>query len=339
MTRSTVSAPPAWRLDLDEPVIALAALPDAVVAGGSEGTLVVADAGGRERLRLRLDDFLLGLAASPDGTRLAAAGGERIAVWDLADGTMLRDQAVGWCSALAWTARSDRLAAGDGKQVRIVDRDGHRCWTSAPLPSTVSGLAWLRRDGRRVAAGAYQGVTVLEPASDRLVEHLAAPGAIAGLAVAPSGRWVVGGSQDATLHGWKVPGGDDFRMSGFPATVSRLEFDTDGRWLACNGGDVVVCWDFSGAGPAGREALLAEGHRGAVTALTWMPREGAHRALASGDDAGEIALWRLGAGAAPGDRIHPSRRFVTGDPVDAVAVAGPVVVSGHRSGALRGWNR
>jgi hypothetical protein len=112
-----------------------------------------------------------------------------------------------------------------------------------------------------------------------VIEHLPAPGAIAGLAVAPNGRWVVGGSQDATLHGWKVPGGSDFRMSGFPTTVSRLAFESSGRWMACDAGDSIACWDFSGAGPTGREALLAEGHAAAVTALSWAPPDAASRVL------------------------------------------------------------
>jgi WD40 repeat protein len=318
-------------LDLAEPVIACLSLPGGVVAGGSEGAVLVAGLDGAPRLRLRLEDFLLGMAVSPDDTRLAAGGGERVAVWDLADGRLLREHPARWCTALAWSARSDRLALGDGRLVRVLGRDGDLRWTSAPLPSTVAGLAWLRRDGRRVAAAAYQGVTIMEPATDRVVEHLPAPGAIAGLACSPSGRWVVGGSQDATLHGWKVPGGDDFRMSGFPTTVSRLAFAPDGRWLACDGGDTVAFWDFSGAGPTGREAVLGPGHPAPISALAWA---NTGRTLVSGDASGDLALWRLGPTARPGDRIRPNWRASTGDPVGAVAVVGDRIVSGHRSGAV-----
>lgn len=329
MTTSTTTA--RWTVDLGEPVISCEPVPGGVVAGGSEGAVVVADLDGTVRVRLHLGDFLLGLAVSPDGTRLAAGGGERVAVWDLAGGALLREQPARWCSALAWTARSDRVAIGDGRLVRLLDRDGTPVWASDPLPSTVAGLAWMRRDGRRVAAAAYQGVTILEPATDRTVQHLKSPGAVAGLAISPNGRWVMGGSQDATLHGWKVPDGGDFRMSGFPTTVSRLAFAPDGRWMACDGGDAAVFWDFSGAGPTGREGMIAQGHGGAISALAWAPTG---RTLATADVTGDVALWRIEQSARPGDRIRPTWMAGTGDPVGAIAHVDGHVVSGHRSGTL-----
>jgi WD40 repeat protein len=322
-----------WTVDLGEPVIHCVPVPGGLAAGGSEGSLVVVDLSSSVLLRLHLGDFLLGLAASPDGTRLAAGGGERVAVWDLADGRLLAEHPTRWSSALAWSARSDLLAVGDGKQVRVLDRDGAPRWISTPLASTVAGLAFLRRDGRRVTAAAYRGVTIFEPDSNRLIEHLLAPGSIAGIAVAPNGRWVVGGSQDATLHGWKVPGGDDFRMSGFPMTVSRVAFESSGRWMACDGGDAVAFWDFSGRGPTGREAVLGEGHRGPITALAWHP--GNARTLVTGDGNGDVMTWVLDTSVRLGERIRPTRARSTGDPIDAVAVVdGHHPVTGHRSGAI-----
>lgn len=334
-TQGTATHEVVWHLDFSEPVVEINALADKVIIGGSEGGVIVVDAGGSTQLRMVLDDFLLAMTASPDGTRLAVGGGERLVVFDLADGSVVAEHPHHWCGSLAWTAKSGDLAANDGRSARVYAGDGQLRWTSPPLASTVAGLAWMRADGRRLAAAAYQGVTIFEPDTDRTVARLPAPGAIAGIAVAPNGRWVVGGSQDATLHGWNVRDGSDFQMSGFPKLVSRLAFESSGRWMCCDGGDTVVCWDFSGSGPTGRNGLLAEGHRGDVTALAWTPTGGSAPILLSGDAAGEVALWRLGPNSRPGARIGPFWRTTTGDPVGAVAATGGRIFSGHRSGAVR----
>jgi WD40 repeat protein len=327
-----------WRLDIDEPALTVHILPEAILATGTEGALLLTDLDGRERWRQRLGRFTLSAAVSPDGTRLAIGADSHLTLIDLPTTTVLRECPTRWCAALAWAANSRELAAADGKQVRVLDRVGHRYWTSPPLPSTVTGLTWLRRDARRLAAAAYQGVTIYEPATSRVAQHLAAPGAIAGLAVAPNGRWIVGGSQDATLHGWRVPAGNDFRMSGFPSTVSQLAFDPTGRWLANDAADSLTLWDFSGPGPTGRDALVAEGHPSRITAFTWARACGPGetiRELYSGDDAGNLALWRVHPHHRPGDRIRPTGILDTGDPVTALTTNDTQLISGHRSGALR----
>lgn len=324
-----------WHLAIDQPVLCVSVAGDRVIIGGSEGTIVVADAEGRAQLRLRFDDFALAMAASPDGTRLAVGGNQRLVVFDLADGSVVADHPHRWCSCLAWAPRTGDLAANDGRLARVYTGQGRLRWTSPPLQSTVAGLAWIRADGRRLAAAAYQGVKIFEPGTDRMVQRLAAPGAIAGIAIPPNGRWVVGGSQDATLHGWNVRDGSDFQMSGFPRTVSRLAFESSGRWMCCDAGDAIVCWDFSGSGPTGRDGLIAETHRDDVTALAWVPTGAFAPILVSGDAAGEVALWRLGPSSRPGGRIRPFWITATGDPVGAIAATRGRIFSGHRSGVTR----
>jgi WD40 repeat protein len=196
---------PRWQAQLDEPAVALDVLGDgedaALVVGGSEGTVRVLDAGGAVRWERDLDDALLTIAASPDGTRIAALGMTHRRIWN-ADGDTLATANAGWSAAAAWDSHSAHLAVADGKQVRVLDRNGEVRWSCDPLPSTVTGVLWPRGT-LRVAASAYQGVTIFEADTDRITQTLPAPGAISGLACAPNGRWVVGGSQDATLHGWK----------------------------------------------------------------------------------------------------------------------------------------
>ncbi|MGP4014788.1 WD40 repeat domain-containing protein [Saccharopolyspora sp. 5N708] len=331
---------PRWQVEVGEPVVALDVLPggpstpDSLVAGGSEGVLRVFDPDGTLRYERDLDDALLAIAASPDATRIAALGMGSLRLWGATDGAVLHSEGAGWSASAAWDRRSQYLAVADGRRVRVLDRSGTTRWSSAPLTSTVTNVLWPR-GRRRVAASTYRGVTIFEPETGRITNTLDAPGAISGLTAAPNGRWVVGGSQDATLHGWKVADGSDFRMSGFPATVSQLAFEDGGRWLACESAEVLTCWDFSGAGPTGRPGVVLTGHQSAVTAFAWVP--GHRQTLISGDQDGNVLVWRIGPATKPGHELRPVGGARDDDPVTAIIVdhTGPATVYiGRRSGRV-----
>jgi WD40 repeat protein len=178
-------------------------------------------------------------------------------------------------------------------------------------------------------------VTIFEPDTNRITNTLRAPGAISGLTAAPNGRWVVGGSQDATLHGWKVDDGSDFEMPGFPATVSHLAFEDSGRWMACESAEVLTCWDFSGAGPTGRAGVVLTGHQSAVSAFAWMP--GSQRTLISGDQDGTVLVWRIAPTTKPGDELRPAGGVRDDDPVTAITTGrgtAPTAYVARRSGRI-----
>ncbi len=335
MDRATLR--PRWQATLDEPAVALDVLnggrqgPDGLIAGGSEGDVRVFDPDGDQRLELTLDDALLSVAGSPDGTRIIALGMGSRRLWSAADGEALRTDSAGWSASAAWDARSQSLAVADGKRVRVLDRSGVVRWSSQPLSSTVTNVSWPRGQ-LRVAASAYQGVTIFEPETDRITNTLRAPGAISGLATAPNGRWVVGGSQDATLHGWKVDDGSDFQMSGFPATVSHLAFEDSGRWMACESAEVLTCWDFSGSGPTGRAGVVLTGHQATVSAFSWVP--GNCRTLISGDVDGNVLVWKIAVTTRPGDELHPAGGVRDDDPVTAITTGHDTVYIARRSGRV-----
>ena len=112
------------------------------------------------------------------------------------------------------------------------------------------------------------------------------------LAVAPSGRWICSGNQDASIHIWRARDGGELTMSGYPEKYSRLDFDDSGFWLAADGAPDVEVWDFSGKGPEGTAPRSLRCHE-TVTALAW-PGAGGH--LASGGADGTVAVWYATAG-------------------------------------------
>lgn len=114
------------------------------MAGDSEGDVRVFDPDGTPRWRLTLDDALLTVSASPDGTRIVALGMGSRRLWSATDGEVLRTEGAGWSASAAWDARSQSYAVADGKRVRVLDRSGAVRWSSEPLPSTVTNVLWPR---------------------------------------------------------------------------------------------------------------------------------------------------------------------------------------------------
>lgn len=77
-------------------------------------------------------------------------------------------------------------------------------------------------------------------------------------------------------------------MSGYPAKVRQLAWDSSSRWLATGGGEIITVWDVSGRGPAGRKPVQLKGHSEKITALSYQRKGGV---LASGCQGGEVRLW------------------------------------------------
>jgi WD40 repeat protein len=108
------------------------------------------------------------------------------------------------------------------------------------------------------------------------------------MAFSPSGKWLMTGNQDASVHVWNTDGDAQMHMRGFPAKVRQLAWHRGSRWLATGGGPSIAVWDCSGRGPEGRTPLLLEWHTEPVSALHYQP-EGDW--LASGARDGGIAVW------------------------------------------------
>ncbi|HKJ56102.1 MAG TPA: hypothetical protein VJ978_08950, partial [Nitriliruptoraceae bacterium] len=69
---------------------------------------------------------IVNLDWSPDGSRIATAGFDDVAVWDAATGSEVHrvDAVTGW-STVAWTPTGDHLAvAGTAPEILVLDRDG-----------------------------------------------------------------------------------------------------------------------------------------------------------------------------------------------------------------------
>ncbi|MFF7602639.1 WD40 repeat domain-containing protein [Streptomyces mirabilis] len=341
---TAVEAPPLWDITIDDAPVALSARGDLVAVAGAEGTVRVLDAAmGAEVGALELPGGALGVELSLDAGHLAAAGPMGYALWRRADGRTTVRESGAWSAAAAWangmgvppaerSRGSGRVAIASGRHALVLDADGAELWRTEAAPSTVTDLAWMRQ-GRRLAVAAYGAVRCHERHTETPVATYPYVGSHLALAVAPTGRWICSGNQDASIHIWRTRDGSELTMSGYPEKVSRLAFDETGFWLAADGSPDVTVWDFSGKGPEDTAPRALRCHK-TVTALAWRPGAAGH--LASGGDDGTVALWHATAGR-PQQRLRPARELPVDDAaVAALAWAGPhLLVTALRDGRVR----
>lgn len=175
--------------------------------------------------------------------------------------------------------------------------------------STVLDIAW-RPDADELAAIAYGAVTFWSPTTCSLIRQFDWKGSSLVLAWSPDGKYLATGDQDATVHFWMIATGVDLCMSGYYRKVRELAWDPSARFLA-TGGSVEICiWDCSGNGPEGTTPLILKAHQEPLTALAYQHRGSL---LASGDEVGELLIWR------PATSKRPRHGFRFNEPITRLA--------------------
>ncbi|MFC5908726.1 WD40 repeat domain-containing protein [Streptacidiphilus monticola] len=320
------TADAAWDTVVDDAPVAVTAAAGLVAVAGADGTAWVLDAAtGEPVATVTLPGGILAAGLSPNGAHLALAGPFGHALWSRALGTTHVAATGAWSSAVRW-AGTDRVAVASGRRALVLGVDGRELWTTDPAPSTVTDLAW-HREGRRLATAAYNGVRCYERHSRRPVVEYPYLGSHLALAIAPTGKWICSGNQDASIHIWRIlpqpsAGGTpigDLTMHGYPEKISRLAFDDTGFWLASDGAPDITVWDFAGPGPEGTRPRTLRAHE-TVTALAWRPGGGG--VLASAGAEGVLALWRATTGR-PGAQLTPTQATEYDQAVTALAWSGP----------------
>jgi WD40 repeat protein len=241
---------------------------------------------------------VLGVSASPDGKFLATCGQDEVAkLWTMR-GELVRVLPGGggaWVEHVAWSPATGGLATAAGKKVRIWSTEGEPVVEAEPLSSTVTALAW-RADGTELAATCYGGVHILPLKAGAKVRHLPWKGSLISLAWSPDAKVVACGSQDCSVHFWRLPSGQDSEISGYPFKPKALAWDRESKLLACAGNAAITVWYFRGKGPEGTKPNILEAHQGVCTQLAFSPRK---TILASGSEDSSVLLWSPRKGKTP----------------------------------------
>jgi WD40 repeat protein len=229
---------------------------DKLLAASPQGELVLWDIEDQSNI-VGPKDVLLGhskhgewvmrVAWSPEGDRLATTRGQEITIWD-ADTRRPIDRLHGHetlVGGLDWSPDGTMLASGDGEGIVMIwdTSSGETLFTGDEHSSGITDLRWSP-DGQQIAsAGSLDDTVVIWEAVSGEVKHR--------LRGMESGIWSVGWSPDVDIVAGGTTNGEiliwklDEMADGEPTRVIRrhlnwisgLSFSPDGKWLATSGAD------------------------------------------------------------------------------------------------------
>jgi len=228
------------------------------VAGYHEVLLHRADGSGIEGRLVGLSERIQKVAFSPDGTRLAVAGGNpgrmgEIQVWKVADKKLQASVSVTFDTlyGASWSPDGTRIAfGGSDNSLRAIDAaTGKEVLYSGSANDWVLDTIWSK-DGSHVAAASRDmSVKLTEAAAQRFVDNITSitPGALKGgihaMARHPQQDEILIGGADGipqiyrVLRGTKRVIGDNANLiRRFPLMTGRIfavDYSPDGKMIVC----------------------------------------------------------------------------------------------------------
>ncbi|MFF0815604.1 TIR domain-containing protein [Rhodococcus sp. NPDC003318] len=296
-----------------------------------------------ERDLVRIIDapnWVMGVAVSPDGRRIASAGwDDSVQLWDARTGQPIGDPMTGHENTVASVAFSPdgrRIVSGSwDKTIRIWDAD-----TQQPVGDPLRGHENLvlsvafSPDGRRIVSGSGDKTLRIWDADSRtqIGDPLTGHGdQVNSIALSPDGRRIVSGSTDGTVRIWDA---DTHRQVGGPleghtSWVVGVAFSPDGRTVVSGSTDKTMRrWNAETGAPIG-EPLT--GHTQALEAVAFS-RDGSR--IASGSDDKTVRLWDANTGQPIGDPYTGHEWFLS----SVSFTPDGDVVSGSWDRTIRVWS-
>lgn len=232
------------------------------------------------------------LSASPTDAKVVTAGQDNCAkLWDGMAKNLLKEIKTNtWVENIAWSPDGNFFAISAGKAFHLFDKFGNEVGESNPHDSTVAALAW-RSDSKKLVSASYGGVRIYDLSKPGEYEQLIWKNSLISLTWSPDHRFIMAGTQDSSIHVWKMDSVDrrDMAMNGYASKARAFAWDESGKKVATNCGVDVVIWDITGKnGPENTKPEVIDAHSAKVTALAYQPGE---NILTSGDESGRLYWW------------------------------------------------
>jgi WD40 repeat protein len=334
MTPAGVALPTMWSRQLDDYVVALSVSQDGtLVAVGTGAGRVYAFDSATGNVRFEHEAHpggVLACAFSPRQPLLATSGHDGYARLFDASGREQGSMSGGsaWVEQLAWSPSGHHLATTSGRTARVWTWDAKPVFEVEPATASIGAVAW-NHVGTQLATAGYGGVRLVEARRGSVVRELPWYASLISLAWSPDGSVIACGTQECSVHFWRLATGKDSEMSGFTAQPRALCWSRDGRQLATSGGPASSLWSFE-AGPEGSKPMLLAAHQALCTVLSFHPTL---PWLASGGDDAALFIWR------PHEAIAPFSIGRMDDTVTSLAWfrTTPILVAADASGLVRAF--
>ncbi len=191
---------------------------------------------------------------SPDGSKVASTSkDETVKIWDVQSGLMIQsfDANEGAIASVAWSADGESVAFGsgtNGKSVHvrnvvgaldIISLTGHS--------SSVWSVVWSSTDPHLLASGGADNNIIVwtlgssnkEVRPVRLLGHY---GNVNSVSLSPGDKFLVSGSDDASVNVWDVAAAKLLRtLKGNRGPVHSVAWSRQGHHIISGGEDKLIC--------------------------------------------------------------------------------------------------